>query len=645
MAAINYNDRRKPASKTEDNSRNSSSSSSNNSNNAFNSVNTNNVVTMIMVTNVGCIDESSDGSNVTIPVQRIRSPNAHDVLKGRGGITNNHSGNKAYREYVRRRKIDYNLADNKKDKTLIATEIVKQVQEQYPTPGRFLTKDTTSPVISRADGSSDQWWIEIDDSVAIAKTMQALREGAAAIRDQAKSNQQQQQQQLQPESTTACTGTTSRGTVATLTPPPFHLRKNPGQQDGKAAIATTATAMLNKRKRKNNIIISPASSVKLIEVTTIDNVVLPVLSSSYEPETLFLPTSTTTAHNTTVSADHTTIFPLEQSHKNVEIAKKMKYHSSATHTSHHAAADLQQDDNTVNDIADQQQQYKQNDSFYQIQQLHEQVQQHHNPPATAVVNIIAPLTNSNTSNCHFSHEKYSSKEEEQQQQQININNDNDSDPLQLIPPQPKQHNPDTNITDDDLLFANNTTFQLMAALDPNLLCEISMARLHVSDPSLADYNNTDGKNTNNNQNNENSCYNNSNNSKNDIVVSTGTSQTLQPSSSTTVGSGGGFHRVHSLALSNIDDDDDDSSSNNNNTKHYSSTTDLNLIMGSSEVEFVNPFADDSNALSMRNDTEVIMNNVPSSLTKKWCTSSFASKSTSVAAEEEIGDENTERYVY
>ena len=68
-------------------------------------------------------------------------------------------------------------------------------------------------------------------------------------------------------------------------------------------------------------------------------------------------------------------------------------------------------------------------------------------------------------------------------------------------------------------------------------------------------------------------------------------------------------------------------------------------MGSSEVEFVNPFADDSNALSMRNDTEVIMNNVPSSLTKKWCTSSFASKSTSVAAEEEIGDENTERYVY
>merc|ERR1711865_889649 len=167
----------------------------------------------------------------------------------------------------------------------------------------------------------------------------------------------------------------------------------------------------------------------------------------------------------------------------------------------------------------------------------------------------------------------------------NINNNNDSDPLQLIPPQPKQQNPDTNITDDDLLFANNTTFQLMAALDPNLLCEISMARLHVSDPSLADYNNTDGKNTNNNQNNENSCYNNSNNSKNDIVVSTGTSQTLQPSSSTTVGSGGGFHRVHSLALSNIDDDNDDDSSSNNNTKHYSSTTDLNLIMGSSEVEF------------------------------------------------------------
>jgi len=87
---------------------------------------------------------------------------------------------------VRKRKKDYNLADNKKQKTAIAIEIVRQVHEQNP-PGRFLTKDP-----SATRGDSCHWWIEIDETDAIAKTTQALREGAPEIRR--KRNEAQQKE-------------------------------------------------------------------------------------------------------------------------------------------------------------------------------------------------------------------------------------------------------------------------------------------------------------------------------------------------------------------------------------------------------------------------------------------------------------------
>merc|ERR1740138_1543396 len=88
---------------------------------------------------------NSDANTATTMIagstkRRIRSPNPNDILKGRGGHTNNHPGNKAFRTMVRERKHDYNLADNKKQKTAIAIEIVRQVHQQNP-PGRFLTKD------------------------------------------------------------------------------------------------------------------------------------------------------------------------------------------------------------------------------------------------------------------------------------------------------------------------------------------------------------------------------------------------------------------------------------------------------------------------------------------------------------------------
>jgi hypothetical protein len=105
---------------------------------------------------------------------RIRAPHKHDVLSGRGGGINMHPGNKVFREWVADRKEEYNLAPNKHEKTRIAMEVIERVTAQNP-PGRFLIRDPTS-------GSSQSWWVEVDEARALAKTSQALREGAPQIR-------------------------------------------------------------------------------------------------------------------------------------------------------------------------------------------------------------------------------------------------------------------------------------------------------------------------------------------------------------------------------------------------------------------------------------------------------------------------------
>ena len=107
-------------------------------------------------------------------VRRIRTPHPHDVLSGRGGGINGHPGNVRFREWVRVRKSDYNLALNKAEKAEVAREVIQQVLDQSP-PGRFLQKDPSSV-------GAVGWWIELDDERVLAKTAQALREGAPLIR-------------------------------------------------------------------------------------------------------------------------------------------------------------------------------------------------------------------------------------------------------------------------------------------------------------------------------------------------------------------------------------------------------------------------------------------------------------------------------
>ena len=104
----------------------------------------------------------------------ITKPGLHDVLLGRGGGTNNHSGNIKFRKLVNEHKMRY-LACSKVEKPKVARQVVILWRKLDP-PGRFLArKDETK----RGPGSvkaSDNVWFEVGDKKAREKASQCLRE-------------------------------------------------------------------------------------------------------------------------------------------------------------------------------------------------------------------------------------------------------------------------------------------------------------------------------------------------------------------------------------------------------------------------------------------------------------------------------------
>ncbi|KAL3765128.1 hypothetical protein ACHAW5_000797 [Stephanodiscus triporus] len=111
----------------------------------------------------------------------IQLPHSNDVLCGRGGNINAHVGNLIFRDWVAELKESYQLAKTKADKSEITLEIFHRVRDQSP-PGRFLQK------IAEGGGATPYSlsgrWVEIDNTKALAKCSQALREGAPEFRAQ-----------------------------------------------------------------------------------------------------------------------------------------------------------------------------------------------------------------------------------------------------------------------------------------------------------------------------------------------------------------------------------------------------------------------------------------------------------------------------
>lgn len=93
----------------------------------------------------------------------------NDVICGRGGAVNNHSGNMRFRQLISKFKHQY-MTESKQSKAYVAVRVLEAVKSSTP-PGRFLCKYPVG-------------YLECGDDRAREKTKQALREGAAKMRKQ-----------------------------------------------------------------------------------------------------------------------------------------------------------------------------------------------------------------------------------------------------------------------------------------------------------------------------------------------------------------------------------------------------------------------------------------------------------------------------
>jgi hypothetical protein len=69
-----------------------------------------------------------------VKLSSVVEPHGNDVLLGRGGKNNRHSGNEQLRQMARQYREDYQIA-TKKGKSQLSRQLVHQVRELSP-PGR-----------------------------------------------------------------------------------------------------------------------------------------------------------------------------------------------------------------------------------------------------------------------------------------------------------------------------------------------------------------------------------------------------------------------------------------------------------------------------------------------------------------------------
>jgi hypothetical protein len=96
-------------------------------------------------------------------------PHDNDVLCGRGNNANRHAGNVFFRDLIAANKAQYATL-TKKEKMMLARQIVTVVCHHTDPPGRFLGRDTVTGL-----------WYDIGGPRSLEKTSQALREKSSAI--------------------------------------------------------------------------------------------------------------------------------------------------------------------------------------------------------------------------------------------------------------------------------------------------------------------------------------------------------------------------------------------------------------------------------------------------------------------------------
>lgn len=137
----------------------------------------------------------------------------HDVLCGRGGETNHHTGNIKYRQLVKCYQPLY-IASKRRDKPRIAQTIVHHVRQNG---GRFLKKQGNS-------------WRDVGNTKAREKTSQALREGAPELR-----NPEKDEKPSPPHPTATLSLNPAPTTAVVTASPPAHYLSTATTMDHRMA--------------------------------------------------------------------------------------------------------------------------------------------------------------------------------------------------------------------------------------------------------------------------------------------------------------------------------------------------------------------------------------------------------------------------
>lgn len=202
------------------------------------------------------------------PVMFVYDINPSDVLCGRGGATNSHSGNRAFRSLVKKYQDGY-LKAKKPDKPAVASVIVELIRKQG---GRFLRR------YERAAPNGQVLWVDIGDDRAREKvrcsvgenpwhhhlltqflqTCQALRENAPEIRRLKKKRFKKRKAKEGCSSSTASSWSSSEGDMGDM------HESGPSSKESQPPEAERSTPIKENREGP----ISPAAMASSVHIAT-----------------------------------------------------------------------------------------------------------------------------------------------------------------------------------------------------------------------------------------------------------------------------------------------------------------------------------------------------------------------------------------
>lgn len=133
-------------------------------------------------------DATGSDARAATADEAVLHPGSNDIMFGRGGDTNYHVGNNRFRTLIAEKyRWRYQQAKSRKERSMIAIEVIQQWREGQDPPGRFLAKQ---------EGNGT--WYEVSHDVAFRKAMKVL--GEKTTKAQKAKQEQQLLLQLQQRS-------------------------------------------------------------------------------------------------------------------------------------------------------------------------------------------------------------------------------------------------------------------------------------------------------------------------------------------------------------------------------------------------------------------------------------------------------------